>query len=664
MNLGIQHSRSPSDAPTNGGGIPREVIAMAKQMGMDMSELGPQAEKMWADLNDMSTRDPEEYDAFIKQQMEDAIDPPAGPRSFRPEKGFVVKAWFGSGGVKVTNSAGVDLVGKVFVNITSHDGIQRPLDTQNQPVQEDRPSLDNLQIPLVVSELRQCADNSASQAAAVDVVFNPWCLRRAEPGSVFRGQIVDLALHWVQQEQGCKLGREWKVIKSKYKGGTGPKNDEVVPFPVDESMLSEEDREKIKQEEEERKKRIEARSKEPEALGRAELLNNLKKVREEDAEPEGTMGGLNIGGGLGEISITGKIGSTSKKPLIQEVGGGEKKHLIEEVDEGSAKPAAVKKGKPLTKKMKGFLNKKSTKDDGLGLYKDGGSSGDGMGGKGGSYSRFMSKCKVVDTSQMGEEEQRKMMTQHASGSGAAPPKPPPAKAQAPAPAPAPAPPSNFDSLKKNKGFLNGDGKGKLYGKDGSSEGSGGAGTFDAEFAKLMEAADPEFNAQFRDPRSKKGGDIDDPERDLMTAALSSLANVGSLSAEGSAIDLEEVTRKNEENVRRKQQEKKERRMKQAAALEPDDAAKSREKAASLAYSTKEDASTNSITVTVDLSSAASSSAKLSMSDMDLEVSETTLRLVSKHGSAFVDLVAPIDCDSVKAKLSQKKKTLKVILAKK
>ena len=41
-------------------------------------------------------------------------------------------------------------------------------------------------------------------------------------------------------------------------------------------------------------------------------------------------------------------------------------------------------------------------------------------------------------------------------------------------------------------------------------------------------------------------------------------------------------------------------MKQAAALEPDDAAKPREKAASLAYSTKEDASTNSITVTVDL----------------------------------------------------------------
>jgi hypothetical protein len=73
-------------------------------------------------------------------------------------------------------------------------------------------------------------------------------------------------------------------------------------------------------------------SQEPEALGRTELLSNLKMAREEDAEPEGTMGGLNIGGGLGEISITGKIASTSKKPLIQEVGGSEnKKPLIEEV---------------------------------------------------------------------------------------------------------------------------------------------------------------------------------------------------------------------------------------------------------------------------------------------------------------------------------------------
>ena len=103
-------------------------------------------------------------------------------------------------------------------------------------------------------------------------------------------------------------------------------------------------------------------------------------------------------------------------------------------------------------------------------------------------------------------------------------------------------------------------------------------------------------------------------------------------------------------------------MKQSSALEPDSAAKPREKTASLAYSTKEDAATNSITVTIDLS--ASPDPKLSMSDLDLEVSETNLRLASRHGSVFVVLPTEIICDSVKAKLSQKKRTLKVILAKK
>ena len=108
-------------------------------------------------------------------------------------------------------------------------------------------------------------------------------------------------------------------------------------------------------------------------------------------------------------------------------------------------------------------------------------------------------------------------------------------------------------------------------------------------------------------------------------------------------------------------ERVERRQKQAAALEPDEAAKPRQKIVELAYSTREDAVSNSITVTIYFSS--SSTEKLSMDEMDLEVSETNLRLVSKHGSVVVDLV-PIDCNSVKAKLSQKKKTLRVTLARK
>ena len=51
MNLGIQHSARPGDFKSRNmaGGLPKEVVAMAKQMGLDMKELGPQAENMWVD---------------------------------------------------------------------------------------------------------------------------------------------------------------------------------------------------------------------------------------------------------------------------------------------------------------------------------------------------------------------------------------------------------------------------------------------------------------------------------------------------------------------------------------------------------------------------------------------------------------------------------------
>jgi NACalpha-BTF3-like transcription factor len=52
--------------------LPREVAAMAKQMGIDMSEMGGQAENMWSMLNDMSQNDPQAYEEFIKEQMEGA----------------------------------------------------------------------------------------------------------------------------------------------------------------------------------------------------------------------------------------------------------------------------------------------------------------------------------------------------------------------------------------------------------------------------------------------------------------------------------------------------------------------------------------------------------------------------------------------------------------
>jgi hypothetical protein len=94
MNLGIQHGARPGDFKSKNmaGGLPKEVVAMAKQMGLDMATMGSQAEDMWAMLNDMSETDPDKYEAFIKEQIEGAEEGEGkGQRTFTPTSCFVVK---------------------------------------------------------------------------------------------------------------------------------------------------------------------------------------------------------------------------------------------------------------------------------------------------------------------------------------------------------------------------------------------------------------------------------------------------------------------------------------------------------------------------------------------------------------------------------------------
>ena len=342
------------------------------------------------------------------------------------------------------------------------------------------------------------------------------------------------ALNWVQQEQSCKLEREWKVIKSKYKAGGGDKGDVALPFPIDESMVDPRDREdaaKRKQEAEEvRKKMKDAMAGvQNDQISPADLLKDLKCQREKAGEVGDTTSNLsdvlNLGGGAG-----GERERERNKPLIEEI------NPAEEGGAESDKKKKTKKAKPLGKQMKGFLNTEAAKK---GIYDEKGSSGDGIGGQGGSYSKFMSRCKVVDTSSMSQEEQERMMKQHAAGSGGPPSKEEPASSQSrQPPPPAPPPPAKAatttDSIKKNKGFL--EGTNRLYGGKGSNEGTGDDGSFDAEFHKLMEMADPSFAANFEDPRAKKslGGD----HEDTLTEALHSLAKVDFNVGPNDGLDME------------------------------------------------------------------------------------------------------------------------------
>jgi hypothetical protein len=248
--------------------------------------------------------------------------------------------------------------------------------------------------------------------------------------------------------------------------------------------------------------------------------------------------------------------------------------------------------------------------------------------------------------------------QQAPGAAAAAPPPPPA-----APPKSQPPANSFDGI--GKGFL--DGKNKLYGKKGSDEGSDKNGTFDAEFQKLMEAADPAFASQFKDPRSKSGG-LPGGENDLMTEALASLAGViepGGMPADHPGmtmgLDLDAIAAKASKEKIQKEREQKLVQERMAAALEDDSAARKAKIQEVLKHNTKLTAS--GVDVVIDLSTFPSEG-KLSMNDMELEVGNRNIVLHSKYGSVAVPLSEGLDEDNVGAKLSQKKRTLTVSVANK
>lgn len=70
--------------------LPKEAVKFAKSMGLDLNGLEPEAEDIWKMLDDMSNKDPMQYEEFVRQQFESAKDvdkkDPAETekRSFRP----------------------------------------------------------------------------------------------------------------------------------------------------------------------------------------------------------------------------------------------------------------------------------------------------------------------------------------------------------------------------------------------------------------------------------------------------------------------------------------------------------------------------------------------------------------------------------------------------
>lgn len=62
--------KKEKEAKVKKNALPADVIKFAKQMGIDLEGLEPEAQEIWTKLNDMSMRDPSQYEKFVAEQME------------------------------------------------------------------------------------------------------------------------------------------------------------------------------------------------------------------------------------------------------------------------------------------------------------------------------------------------------------------------------------------------------------------------------------------------------------------------------------------------------------------------------------------------------------------------------------------------------------------
>ncbi|KAG7399227.1 hypothetical protein PHYBOEH_009393 [Phytophthora boehmeriae] len=237
MNYGIINNRRPDPRKRGGAASMQTLLAdprmreIAKQMGLQPKDFGEGAQALWQTLNDLSASDPKRYESFINEQLQDGppILPsteesssnqttPEAPRFFTPDPGFVVKC-------SMYHSVKCQQVEtKLFLNICAHALIDAPKNPNSgAQVPEDThavPTTNRLQIPLVVGKLREITDFSGALCCAVDVVVNPWVLRRTLWDANFKREVMKLAVQWVQQDAKVQLVTpSGKFIKARYKGG-------------------------------------------------------------------------------------------------------------------------------------------------------------------------------------------------------------------------------------------------------------------------------------------------------------------------------------------------------------------------------------------------------------------------------------------------------------
>ena len=633
----LAHRRRRRQRGSGGGGLPNGGplhSELKKSLGNMSDEDKKKADQLWKMLDDMYENDPAEYRTFIENQMrlgkEEAAknngtdgsgksstlgtigrgDEGSLRGTFTPKPGFVVKA-------KERFSKE-----KIFLNICHSEAIKRPLAANGTELKDDAPPSMARQIPLVVGKPREAKDMSGRDCRVLDVVFNEWVIKNCLHNNMFKVQVVELAFQWCKEDHNLQLQRDWKCPKSVYKGGSGPRGNVPVPFPVD---IPADQREAAKTSSSSPSRGGERgdRNKEPSIVEAtaAPVMDNpadlLRSMRSQDRFEEQSP---SFHGGVEKAA--------ARKPLVQEIDTDDPEPAT---GANSKSKRKQKKGKKKSAVKKGFLAGSKHKA----LYPTGSNEGDPKG--------IFSKMNVVDTRTMSQEQIAEAVQQHAAPRKAQPKATAKPKAKARQPEP---------SKQRKKGEHPID---------------------QAEFDNLMKLLDPEalddnnLNIAEAEDLFKKialGGDSANNQYAKQFASLSQL--LSSESGESlfqtpsatESVASGAKTTLNSSTVKKKREEEDSGRVDDTVTKA---ASSSSSDVAAPIYDLKKTSLNNGregIKVILHLPKHSS------MAGVDLQVSTKALKFSSPmYASVKIDFDARVDDKSVQAKFSKKKRQLKVTVTK-
>ena len=329
--------------------LPKEALDFAKQMGLNLNEMKPEAQDIWRMLNEMHSRSPAEYDSFVQQTFEEHKEENLSgndtkeQKVIRPTAGLsvITNTIGGNDGIKVRD---VDSKGKIlFVNLCTHEALQKPKDQNNKEVSSVNVlSTDGFEIPMMIGKARDIESTSL----VIDVLVHPIVLELSKIDKKFHKQLIDLALESTKSESGIEMNlSDWKISNKFYEGGRG--DDKSIPalFPV--SNPSEDSNESKK---------------------RQNVLSNpsnlMKSIQIDNENIE-----IDCNTILSNLQTQNSTGKSPKSRLVSEVG---RDDMIDE----TLSPPVIELLKPIlgdkplieatkTKFKKGFLNNATIIDENL-----------------------------------------------------------------------------------------------------------------------------------------------------------------------------------------------------------------------------------------------------------------------------------------------------------